>query len=152
MNQVYTNAGEVKATYKKSRKKNQIKEIVINSSRSVSDFVKSVYPVDVNYQEAFCVLYLNRANKTVGFSVISTGGVSGVMVDKKLIFQQALLTHSSSIILIHNHPSGTLKPSGADVELTKSVKGGAKLLDIEVLDHVIITENSYYSFADEGLI
>ena len=102
-------------------------------------------------QEQVEIVLLNRANKVLGISEVSTGGFSGTVADPKVIFSIALKACASSIIL-HNHPSGNLKPSQADLNLTKKIKNGGELLDIAVLDHIILTADSYFSFADEGLI
>jgi DNA repair protein RadC len=102
--------------------------------------------------EEFWVLYLNRANRMVHRVQISSGGVSGTLVDVKLIFKHALEQLASGIILCHNHPSGNLKPSIADRNLTEKVRSAGKVLDVAVLDHLILAGNSYMSFADEGLI
>ena len=102
--------------------------------------------------EQFKVLFLNRANKVLCLYNVSSGGITGTVADPRLIFIAALKVHAVSLILCHNHPSGNLTPSRADEELTQKIKGGGKLLDIQVLDHLILTEESYYSFADEGLL
>ncbi|WP_317168263.1 JAB domain-containing protein [Pontibacter pamirensis] len=102
--------------------------------------------------EQFKVMLLNRANKVLGIYETSTGGVAGTVADPKLIFVAALKACASSIVLCHNHPSGNLKPSAADLQLTKKIKQGGELLDIAVLDHIILTSESYYSLADEGLL
>ena len=102
--------------------------------------------------EQFKVILLSRANKVLGIVDISTGGIAGCIADPKIIFGTALKASASSLILSHNHPSGNLKPSQADVGLTKKVKAGGELLDIAVLDHIIMTSEGYYSFADEGLM
>jgi len=96
------------------------------------------------------VLYLNNANITMGYSVIGIGGITATYVDIRLILRDALLTQSTSIILCHNHPSGSLKPSQADINLTKKIKSAAEVMDISILDHLILTESEYYSFADMG--
>ena len=88
----------------------------------------------------------------LGINWISKGGVSGTVVDAKIIFQAALKTNCSGILLLHNHPSGTLQPSDADIQITNKIKEGGKYLDISVPDHIIITSDSYYSFADEGIM
>ncbi|MEJ6979419.1 JAB domain-containing protein [Pedobacter sp. P351] len=103
-------------------------------------------------QEQFKIVLLNRANKVLGISEVSTGGFAGTVADPKVIFSIALKACASSIILSHNHPSGNLKPSQADLNLTRKIKNGGELLDIAVLDHIILTADSYFSFADEGLI
>lgn len=102
--------------------------------------------------EEFWVLYLNRANRLVHRVQISAGGVSGTLVDVKLIFKHALEQLASGIIMCHNHPSGNLEPSIADRNLTEKVRAAGKVLDVAVLDHLILAGNSFMSFADEGLI
>jgi DNA repair protein RadC len=97
-------------------------------------------------------MLLNRANKILRIFTVSTGGVAGTVADPKVIFATALKGNASSIILAHNHPSGNLKPSEADRQLTNRLTQAGKLLDISVLDHLIITAEEYFSFADEGLI
>ncbi len=103
-------------------------------------------------REEFKILLLNRANKVLGLVNISTGGVSGTVSDPKIIFASALKANASGIILAHNHPSGNLKPSEADLNLTNKVKKAGQLLEIAVLDHIILTSEQYFSMADEGMI
>jgi len=105
---------------------------------------------DLSHEE-FWVLFLNRANIVIKKERISVGGISGTVVDSRIIFKKAMDLLASSIILVHNHPSGNLNPSKADISVTNRLKEGGKLLDISVLDHLIITETSFYSFADEGI-
>ena len=102
--------------------------------------------------EQFKIMLLNRANKILGIFTVSTGGVAGTVADPKVLFAAALKGNASSIILAHNHPSGNLKPSEADRQLTNKLSQAGKLLDISVLDHLIITADEYFSFADEGLL
>jgi len=102
--------------------------------------------------EQFIVLYLNRANKVVALFNISTGGITGTVADPRLILSAALKINAVSMVLCHNHPSGSLKPSKADEELTQKIKGAAAYFDIKVLDHLILSEDSHFSFADEGLL
>lgn len=102
--------------------------------------------------EEFWILLLNRANEVLRPVQISAGGVSGTVADPKLIFKQAVENLASSIILVHNHPSGNLTPSQADKDLTRKLREGGKLLDIPILDHLIFTDRAYLSFADEGLL
>ncbi len=106
----------------------------------------------IELKEEFKILLLNRAHKVLGISLISSGGLSGTLVDPKLIFVTALKANSSSIIMAHNHPSGTLKPSSADIQLTSKCVQAGKLLELPILDHLIITRSGFYSLADEGLI
>jgi DNA repair protein RadC len=103
-------------------------------------------------QEEFWILLLNRANRVVGRERISSGGLSATIVDARVIFQKAISGLACSIILCHNHPSGNTKPSQADIDITRKLKKGGEALDITVLDHLIIAETGYYSFADEGLM
>lgn len=107
--------------------------------------------MDLPY-EVFWVILLNRANQVIKKQTISTGGVSGTVADPKIIFHAAIENLASAIILVHNHPSGNLKPSQADISLTRKMKDSGKLLEIPVLDHLIFTDEGYLSFADEGLL
>ena len=102
--------------------------------------------------EEFWVLYLNNANKVIAKNQLSKGGMTGTVVDVRIILKSALESGAVGILLCHNHPSGNLKPSEADIEITKKIKTAGKSLDINVLDHLIITQNGYYSFADEGIL
>ena len=102
--------------------------------------------------EQFKVLYLNTANRVLGLYQLSSGGITGTVADPRLVFAAALKINAVSLILCHNHPSGNLKPSIADEQLTQKIKGAGQLLDIKVLDHLILTPYGYYSFADEGIL
>jgi DNA repair protein RadC len=106
----------------------------------------------MEYREEFMILLLNRANKILGWVKISAGGTTGTIADPKMIFQAALLANAAAIVLCHNHPSDNLQPSEGDRQITKKLVEAGRLLDISVIDHVILTENSFFSFADEGLI
>jgi len=135
----------------KRRQLTQVKEKPkITSSADAYNCLYSVME-DLNH-EVFKILLLNRNNKVTRIETISTGGVAGTIVDPKVIFKKALDEQSSSIILSHNHPSGNLKPSQADLDITKKLVKAGKTLEINVLDHIIISEKGYYSFLDEGLI
>lgn len=122
------------------------------ASRDVFDLVHLKFGENVETYEEFYVILLNRANRVLGISKISEGGISGTVADPKKIFQTALKAHACSIILSHNHTSGNTQPSENDIRLTKKLVEGGKLLDLPVLDHVIVAADTYYSFADEGLI
>ncbi len=122
----------------------------ITSSQNVYD-VMAPHLMDLPHEE-FWILMLNKANVVIKKEQVSMGGVSGTIADPKIIFKKAVESLASAVILIHNHPSGNLKPSQADVILTRKLKEGGKLLDIPVLDHLIFTDESYYSFADEGMM
>ena len=102
--------------------------------------------------EMFWVIYLNRAHTVIRIQQISQGGVSGTLVDPKLIFKHALDHLASALILVHNHPSGQLKPSEADIRLTRKLVTAGKLMEIPVIDHLIFTNSGYFSFADQGLL
>lgn len=103
-------------------------------------------------REVFGVVFLNRANKINHFEIISEGGITGTVADPRVILKKALEEDAVNIILCHNHPSGSLKPSRADEDLTAKIREAARFLDIRVLDHIIVSDEGYYSFADEGLI
>jgi DNA repair protein RadC len=105
----------------------------------------------IEFIEQFKVLLLNRAHKVLGVFEVSSGSSTGTVADPKLIFAAAIKTNSVGIIMAHNHPSGNLHPSQADIDLTRKMKEGGKFLEIQILDHLIITKEGYYSFADEGL-
>lgn len=127
-------------------------QIKIHSSKDSQEFIRSFYGDDIEIYESFFILLLDRANTTIGYAKISQGGITGTVVDIRIIAKYAVDSLASSIILAHNHPSGTLKPSEQDLMLTKKIVSGLKLLDIQVLDHVILTKDSYYSFADNGTL
>jgi len=117
------------------------------------DVIEVIRPdlLDLNHEE-FWIIILNRANFVLKKIQISRGGISGTVADPKVIFKSAFEQSGSSIILIHNHPSGNLQPSQADITLTKNLKEAGKLMEIPVLDHIIVGDNHYFSFADEGLL
>jgi DNA repair protein RadC len=106
----------------------------------------------IDYVENIYVMFLSRSNRVLGISKISQGGSAGSVVDVKIVLGKAILAHSNGIILAHNHPSGSLIPSPSDIEITSKIKGGAELLDITLLDHIIVTSEGYSSMADEALI
>ena len=107
---------------------------------------------DLEYIERFKVMLLNRANRVKGIITISIGGTTACIVDVKIILQAAILSNSVSIIIAHNHPSGNLTPSEADKKITRTIKEACKFQDVALLDHMIITSQGFYSFADEGLL
>ena len=125
----------------------------INKSKEAFEVLKEHWNLElIDFLEQFNVILLNRANRVLGVINISLGGMSGTVADPKVIFAAAIKSAASSIILAHNHPSGNLSPSSADISLTRKIKAGGELLDIVVSDHLIISRESYYSFADEGLM
>jgi DNA repair protein RadC len=123
---------------------------IIASSFDIATFLRSSLK---DYQhEVFGVVFLNRANKVNHFEIISSGGITGTVADPRIILKKALEENAVGLILCHNHPSGSLKPSRADEELTTKIREAARYFDIKVLDHIIVSEDGYYSFADEGII
>ncbi|HET8804125.1 MAG TPA: DNA repair protein RadC [Aequorivita sp.] len=122
----------------------------ITSSNSVFEYVQPI--IGELPHEEFWILYLNNSNKIIKSAQLSKGGITGTIVDVRLAFKEALQLGAVGIILAHNHPSGTLKPSQADIQLTKKLKMAGESLDIKVLDHLIITEKAYFSFADENML
>jgi DNA repair protein RadC len=127
-----------------------IEKPVVTSSADVAMYLQTSLR-DYKH-EVFAVIFLNRANKINHFRIISEGGITGTVADPRIILKKALEEDAVSLILCHNHPSGSLKPSKADEELTYKIREAAKYFDIKVLDHLIVSDDGYYSFADEGLI
>jgi DNA repair protein RadC len=123
---------------------------MITASTDIANFLKAKLK-DYGH-EVFAVLFLNRANKINHFEIISEGGITGTVADPRIILKKALEEEATSVVLCHNHPSGSLKPSRADEELTRKIKQAASYFDIAVLDHIIVSEEGYYSFADEGIL
>lgn len=143
---------EIQVRY--SHRVSQKNKIQVTSSQDVFNILMAIWDHDrIAFQEAFVALYLNRANRVMGYRWVSYGGISGTVVDARHIFAVGLKCNATSVILAHNHPSGNLQPSNADITLTKKLRDGGVLLDITVLDHLIVAPDySYYSFADEGII
>lgn len=123
---------------------------VIKSSKDIAQYLQALLK-DHAY-EVFAVVFLNRANKINHFEIISRGGITGTVADPRIILKKALEEDATSIVLCHNHPSGNLQPSRADEELTKKIKEAAAYFDIKVIDHIIVSEDGFYSFADEGIL
>ena len=122
----------------------------ITSSKSVYEVMQPI--IGELKHEEFWILYLNNSNKIIQKFQLSKGGITGTLVDIRLVLGKALELNATGLILVHNHPSGTLKPSEADKQITKKLKTAAESMDIKVLDHVIVTEKAYFSFADEVLL
>ena len=126
-------------------------KIKITSVDKAYQLLLSLWDLDtIELQEEFKVLLLNRANEVLAIYPLSKGGITGTVVDSRLIFAVALKCNATGILLCHNHPSGNLKPSDADITLTRSIKKCADFLDITLIDHLIITKNGFYSFSNEG--
>jgi DNA repair protein RadC len=127
-----------------------VERIPVKSSETVFNLFHPLLG-DLDHEE-FWLLMLNRANKVLGRFKVSQGGLSGTVIDTRIILKKALDNLASSIIVCHNHPSGNTQPSDADVNITEKLKKASEMLEIKLLDHVIIADKSYFSFADEGLI
>lgn len=125
---------------------------IITCSRDSSNFIRRFYQEDIGIYESFFILLLDQSNATIGYAKISQGGVAGTVVDAAIVAKYAIDSLSRGVVLAHNHPSGNLTPSVQDREITAKIKAGLELFDIRVLDHVILTEENYLSFADEGLL
>ena len=141
---------EIELTYKSKVKASDRPQII--TSQNAFDIFLHNWSDQIEIQEEFNILLLNQANRVIGFYNVSKGGRASTIVDAKVIFAAALKGNCVSLVLAHNHPSYSLIPSLQDIELTKKLVAGAKLLDLKILDHLIITPVDYYSFADEGKI
>lgn len=141
------NIAEITISYSPKLKTSEL--LSVSSSHEAYEILSAEWK-DLQRIESFKILLLNRANKVLGISTISVGGISGTVADPKLIFQAALKANASSLILSHCHPSGNLKPSQQDINLTKKIIEAGKVLEISVLDHIILSDSSFYSFLDEG--
>ncbi|MEO7976294.1 DNA repair protein RadC [Flavobacterium sp.] len=134
---------------RRRRAEDAVELVKITSSKLVFEMMQPI--IGELPHEEFWVLFLNNSNKVISKSQLSKGGISGTIVDVRLVFKMALENGATALILCHNHPSGTLQPSEADKQITKKLKLAGESLDVKVLDHLIITETKYYSFADEGI-
>lgn len=128
----------------------QAQKTVVRSSGDIARYLQS--RLQDKTIEVFAVAFLNRANKINHLEIISTGGITGTVADPRVILKKALEYNAVSIVLCHNHPSGSLRPSQADTQLTQKIREAAAFLDIQLLDHIIVSEEGYYSFADEGIL
>lgn len=144
-------ASEVELIYK-SKVKASERPVIQSAKDAYNILMESWDEGKVELVEQFLVLLLNRANKVLGVHKVSSGGATGTVADPKQIFTAALKATACALIISHNHPSGNLKPSRQDQELTQKIKEAGNFLDIRLLDHLIVTPEGYYSFADEGLL
>ena len=142
---------EVELIYK-SKVKASSRPKIVSSKDAYNVLIKAWDENKIEFVEQFKVLFLNRANKVLGIYDVSTGGISGTVADPRVIFAAALKVNCCGIIISHNHPSGNLKPSRQDEELTQKIKLAGQILEIKLMDHVIVSTEGYYSFADEGLL
>lgn len=147
MKKDYNTMPEITIKYKKSR----AISVQIKGSSDTAEVLRKMYDADtIEYCETAIVIYLDNANQTLAWQKIGIGGMTGVVMDPRTIFSTALKIGACALILSHNHPSGNKKPSHADAEMTRTAVQAGKFLLIKVLDHIIITANDYYSFADNG--
>lgn len=135
---------------RRRRGEDALKQEKITSSASAFELLQPILG-DLPHEE-FWIIYMNNSNKVIQKSQLSKGGITGTLVDVRLVLKTALEVGATGLLLAHNHPSGTLKPSTADKQITEKLKIAALSLDIKVLDHLIITETTYFSFADEGIM
>ncbi len=142
------NIPEITLKYKRSKNTHTY---TLKSSSATYELLKEIYDADtLDYLESSITLYLNRANKCIGWHRLSQGGISGTVIDHRILFATALKCGASAIIISHNHPSGNLMPSTIDDKLTQRIKEAGTLLEIALLDHIIVTSDGYYSYSDEG--
>jgi DNA repair protein RadC len=149
----YNNIPEIKISisFDKILKKSELMKIT--SSRDAYEIFKRVFNADTfDWCEEVVMLCVNNSNKVVGFYKVSSGGMTGTVIDVRMIFTTALQCLATGVIIAHNHPSGTLIPSEADKAITKKIKEAGIFLDIKILDHLIITDENYFSFVDEGIL
>lgn len=149
--QNWNQVAEIELIYKTKVKASE--RPYISSSKEVYQLVLQCWnPDTIEFFEQFKILLLNQSNKVLGIYEVSSGGISGTVVDIRLIFAAALKASAVSLIMVHNHPSGQIKPSEADKQITRKVREAGSILEIKLLDHLIITPETYYSFADEGAL
>ncbi|KUJ63663.1 hypothetical protein AR687_00305 [Flavobacteriaceae bacterium CRH] len=134
---------------RRRRAEKAVELVKITSSKMVFELMQPI--IGELPHEEFWVLFLNNSNKVISKSLLSKGGMTGTIVDTRLVFNLAFETRATSLILCHNHPSGSLIPSEADKQITRKLKSAGESLDVKILDHLIITETNYYSFVDEGI-
>lgn len=142
---------EFKISYSLKAKPSEL--ITVQSSADTEQVFRRIFDADqINWTESMAMICLSRANKVIGFYKVSSGGVTGTVCDPKVIFQVALLCNASQIVICHNHPSGSLKPSAQDNNLTQKIKEAGRLLDVSLVDHMILTSEGYYSYLDDGML
>ena len=146
----YFNIPEITVSYKDNVKTSE--RAVVHSSQDAANILAVAFENCMEHHEEVYVLFLNRANRVLGISNIAKGGITGTFVDVKIILQTALKVSCCSIMLSHNHPSGSSRPSADDLVMTKAIQRGCAAVGIKLLDHVIMAEENYCSLADEGLL
>ncbi|MCX6272214.1 MAG: JAB domain-containing protein [Bacteroidetes bacterium] len=146
----HQNLAEIKVSY--SHKIRPSEMIKVSRSNDAYEALLTIWEGQLDHIEYFYIILMNRANKIMGYYQLSKGGQTGTVADPKCVFQVALKCCCAAIILAHNHPSGNCKPSVSDIELTRKMKDAGNLLDLPVLDHIILTSETFFSFADEGIM
>ena len=136
--------------FKLAFNKTKFVKVKIQSSRDAVEYARQFYHEDLNIYESSFIMLLNRANNIIGYAKISQGGIAGTVIDVKIVAKYAIDSLASGIILFHNHPSGNLIPSDSDKNITRIVKNTLNIFDCNLVDHCIITDTEYYSFADSG--
>lgn len=127
-----------------------LEKVKINSSEVAAKYVRQFFYDDIEVYESFFILMLNRSNSTIGWAKISQGGIDSTIVDSILIAKFCIDKLAKGVVLCHNHPSGELRPSDADIQITNQISNALKLLGVKVQDHIILTSEGYFSFLDEG--
>jgi len=138
--------------FKLRKIKTDFPKVQIKSSQEAADFIRRFYEDDMDIYESSFLLLLNRANNTIGYAKIGQGSIDGVHIDARLVASYAVNSLASGVIIAHNHPSGNTSPSDSDKTVTSSIKNGLSYLNIKLLDHLILTDRSYLSFSDEGIL
>lgn len=144
------NLAEIQVSYKTKVRPSERRKITRSSDAEA--VLREIWSPGIELKEEFYILLLNRANAVLGWYKVSEGGVAGTVVDPKLIFSVALKGLACGLILAHNHPSGNLRPSDQDISLTRRLKQAGEILEIPVMDHLILSAEGCYSFADEGVM
>jgi DNA repair protein RadC len=135
-----------------AKTKSEIPKAKIHSSKDAADYARQFFADDIEIYESVFIILLNRANNTVGWAKISQGGISASVIDVKIILKYVVEAMACAVIIAHNHPSGNLQPSHADITVTQRIKNATTLLDSSLVDHIILSSEGYYSFADEGIL
>lgn len=148
---IFNRVAEIQVSYRNDVPANERPKVTC-SDDAYRYFMQHWDQDQFDYCEKFKVMLLNRANLVLGIITISSGGIAGTVADPKMVFGPALKANSSSILICHNHPSGNLNPSDADIKLTIKLKNAGQLLDLPVLDHLIATRDGFYSFGDNGIL
>ena len=152
MKKEYIELKEKEVEYKLKATRQDFNRAKITSSEDAANYARQFYHDDIIIYESVFIIMMNRQNNTCGYAKISQGGIAGTVVDIRLVLKYAIDNLASSVILVHNHPSGNLSPSPQDIQIAKKLKEAARFMDIVLLDSIIITEDGHSSLADEGLI